>query len=99
MPQKIAFGVFLTMGVVNLFAVQAGLTQGLGLHWLPALLLAVPVFYLRYVGSIAGILGAVVGWQMPLPLAVILFAWPALVYALMRGAAEAAAWRAARRTA
>jgi hypothetical protein len=36
---------------------------------------------------------------MSLPLAVALFAWPALVYALMRAAAEAAAWRAARRAA
>ncbi|ACL61293.1 conserved hypothetical protein [Methylobacterium nodulans ORS 2060] len=97
--QKLAFGVFLAMGVTNLLAVQAGLMQTLGLPWLVALLLAVPVFYLRYVGSVAGILGAVVGWHWSLPAAVVLFAWPAILYALLRGGSELLTLAAPRRAA
>ncbi|MFE1602058.1 hypothetical protein [Methylobacterium sp. ID0610] len=97
--QKLAFGVFLVMGVTNLLAVQAGLMQTVGLPWLVAFLVAIPVFYLRYVGSIAGILGAVVGWHWSLPAAILLFAWPAILYAVLRGGSELRALAAPRRPA
>ena len=89
MTQIAAFLVFLAMGVTNLLAVQAGLTAVLGVPVLVALVIAVPVFYFRFVGSAAGIVGAIVGWQMPVPMAVLLFCWPVLVYGFLRGGAEA----------
>ncbi|ACA20197.1 conserved hypothetical protein [Methylobacterium sp. 4-46] len=99
MQQKLAFGVFLVMGVTNLLAVQAGLIQVLGLPWPLAFLVAIPFFYFRYVGSVAGILGAVVGWHWSLPAAVVLFAWPALLYGVLRGWSEVAALLTPRRAA
>ncbi len=68
MMQIAAFLVFLAMGVTNLLAVQAG-DRRLGVPVLIALVVAVPVFYfLRFVGSAAGIVGAIVGWQMSVPM-------------------------------
>ncbi|MGF3022810.1 hypothetical protein ACQVP2_08270 [Methylobacterium aquaticum] len=96
MMQIAAFLVFLAMGVTNLLAVQAGLTAALGVPVLIALVVAVPVFYFRFVGSAAGIVGAIVGWQMPVPLAVLLFCWPVLVYGFLRGSAEARSFLARR---
>jgi hypothetical protein len=96
MMQIAAFLVFLAMGVTNLLAVQAGLTAVLGVPVLVALVVAVPVFYFRFVGSAAGIVGAIVGWQMSAPLAVLLFCWPVLVYGFLRGGAEARTFLARR---
>ncbi|MGY2049539.1 hypothetical protein [Methylobacterium sp. JK268] len=99
MQQKLAFGVFLVMGVTNLLAVQAGLIQVLGLPWIVAFLLAIPVFYLRYLGSVAGILGAVVGWHWSLPAAIAVFTWPVLLAAILYGRTALAALLAPRRAA
>ncbi|MGX7707600.1 hypothetical protein [Methylobacterium sp. Gmos1] len=96
MTQIAAFLVFLAMGVTNLLAVQAGLTAVLGVPVLVALVVAVPVFYFRFVGSAAGIVGAIVGWQMPVALAVLLFCWPVLVYGFLRGGTEARSFLARR---
>ncbi|TNC12375.1 hypothetical protein FF100_16250 [Methylobacterium terricola] len=96
MMQIAAFLVFLTMGVTNLLAVQAGLTAVLGVPVVVALVVAVPVFYFRFVGSAAGIVGAIVGWQMSVPLAVLLFCWPVLIYGVLRGGAEARTFLARR---
>ena len=96
MMQIAAVLVFLAMGVTNLLAVQAGLTAALGVPVLLGLVVAVPVFYFRFVGSAAGIVGAIVGWQMSAPMAVLLFCWPVLVYGFLRGGAEARTFLARR---
>ncbi|GJD48461.1 hypothetical protein OPKNFCMD_1180 [Methylobacterium crusticola] len=86
--QKLVFLVFLVMGVANLLAVQAGLIQVLGLPAVLAFVLAIPVFYIRFVGSAAGVVGAIVGWHWSVPAAVLLFAWPVIAYAVLRAGAE-----------
>ncbi|MEH3145858.1 MAG: hypothetical protein PGN34_11025 [Methylobacterium frigidaeris] len=79
----LAFLVFLAMGLTNLAAVQAGLVQLTGMPVALAVLVAIPVFYIPILGSIAGCIGAIIAWNLPLPAAVLLFTWPAVVAALL----------------
>jgi hypothetical protein len=60
--QSILFVAFLGLGLLQFAAIQAGLTDWLGLHWLIAIILAFPLAYMPVIGSILGVLGAVYGF-------------------------------------
>ncbi|RVU16012.1 hypothetical protein [Methylobacterium oryzihabitans] len=85
----LAFLVFLAMGLTNLAAVQAGLVHLTGMPVALAVLIAIPVFYVPILGSVAGCVGALIAWHLPLPAAVLLFTWPAVAAALAWGVGRA----------
>lgn len=82
------FGIaYFVLGVVQVFATVAGLGEWLGIHWIVAFLIAVFVAYIPFVGTIAGIYGAVTAWGWPLVGALALFLGPyAVIGILMLGA-------------
>jgi hypothetical protein len=92
---------YIGLGLLQLAAIQAGLTAWLGLHWLLAIILSVILAWMPLIGSILGFVGAMKGWHWDwwqagllffgIPLAGIIFA---LVSA---GTAGIADWFARRR--
>ena len=64
------------MGVVGIAAILAGLEDWLGVHWLIAVIIAIPLAYIPLVGTLLGIAGAVEVWDWQWYWAVLLFFWP-----------------------
>lgn len=71
---------YLIMGLVQVFAIVAGIQAWLGLYWIIALILAFFVTYIPLLGPILGVAGAVEVWGWSYGGAILLFFWP---YVLM----------------
>ena len=53
---------YFVVGIIQLAATFAGLTEWLEMHWLLALFCAGFVAYIPLLGTILGIFGAMIGW-------------------------------------
>jgi hypothetical protein len=82
--QAVGFIVFLVVGLIQVAATIAGLTDWLGLHWIFAVPLALILGYLPLVGAIFGMIGAVSVWHWEWWEAAMLF-FGAFAFALVVG--------------
>jgi hypothetical protein len=59
----VGFLVFLVLGLFQLAAIQAGLSDWRGLHWTIAVPLSVSLAYCPLVGTVLGFIGAINVWH------------------------------------
>jgi hypothetical protein len=65
--------VFFGMGLLQLAAIQAGLTGWLGLHWIIAIPVSLFLAYVPVVGTVLGCAGAINVWHWDVLWALLLF--------------------------
>lgn len=87
---------YLVVGLVQLAAIMAGLTDYFGMHWILAAIIAFFTAYIPLVGSVAGIWGAVSVWEWEWWQAALLFIGP-FVFVVATGALQQAAGGLSRR--
>lgn len=61
--QIVGLLLYLVIGLVQLAAIQAGLSEWMGLHWIFAIPLSLFLAYLPLIGAILGFVGATSVWQ------------------------------------
>lgn len=69
---------YFALTAVQFFAIIAGLESWVGLHWLIAVPLSLVVATIPLIGTIVGVMGAVVGWEWLWWQAALLFFGPFL---------------------
>ena len=87
---------YLALGVVQFFAIIAGL-QEMGVHWMLSGIVAMFITYIPILGTAAGVYGAITAWGFTLLQALALFFGPLAVFAVfafvMAGAESVSDWR------
>ena len=86
---QVFFGIaYFVVGLVQLFAIAAGIENGLGWHSFFSFAGALFVTYIPLLGSILGVYGATTAWGWDLIQALVLFFWyvPVFLVFLVVGA-------------
>ncbi len=66
---------YIVMGFVQFAAIWSLFSGHWGWHWLPAGMFALFLSYIPLIGSICGLAGAIMVWEWPWWLALLLFFW------------------------
>lgn len=74
---------YIVISLLQLIASIDGIMHFFGLHWIFAGFAGLLLVFIPAIGPLAGVYGAVAVWNWPPVLAVLLFFWPYLVYALL----------------
>lgn len=72
--------VYLGMGLVQLAAILGGIEDWWHWPWWIAIFVAMPVAYIPILGTITGIMGAIVSFRWSPLFAILFFCWPYLLY-------------------
>ena len=75
--------IYLGVGLFQLAAIQGGIIDWWGLHWIIALIVAFPIAYIPIVGTVVGIMGAIKSWHWSPVSAILLFCWPYVIFAIV----------------
>ena len=75
--------VYLGMGLLQLVAILRGIEDWWGWPWWLAIFVAMPVAYIPVLGTIVGIMGAIKSFEWSPLLAILLFCWPYVLYAIL----------------
>ena len=81
--QVFLFIAYAVVGLVQLFAIMAGLSYALNIEGFLAFLISLFITYIPLLGSIAGVYGAVHVWDWGWPQALTLFFWYVPVVLIM----------------
>lgn len=75
--------IYLGVGLFQLAAIQGGIIDWWGWHWIIALIVAFPIAYIPIVGTVVGIMGAIKSWNWSPVSAILLFCWPYAIFAVV----------------
>ncbi len=75
--------IYFGIGLLQLAAIQSGIIDWWGWHWLIAIFVAFPIAYIPVVGTVVGIMGAIKSWGWSPMLSIFLFGWPYVLFAII----------------
>lgn len=75
--------IYFGIGLLQLAAIQSGIIDWWGWHWLIAIIVALPIAYIPVVGTVVGIMGAIKSWGWSPILSILLFGWPYVLFAII----------------
>jgi hypothetical protein len=93
----VAYAGYLVVGLIQLFAIAAGLSFALGVSDFFGFALAFFLTWIPLIGIVAGVYGAITVWGWWWLWAVLFFAWPTLLWIIVMGGASVVDWLDTRR--
>lgn len=75
--------IYFGIGLLQIAAIQSGIKDWWGWHWLIAMIIAIPIAYIPVVGTVVGIMGAIKSWEWSPMLSILLFGWPYVLFAIV----------------
>lgn len=84
---------YLAVSVLQFFAGIDGIMHFFGLHWIFAGFAALLLLFAPALGPLASVYGAVFVWKWPVLVALLLFFWPYILYALLLSFGVRFSWK------
>lgn len=75
--------IYFGIGLLQLAAIQGGIEDWWGWHWLIAIVIALPIAYIPLVGTVVGVMGAMKSWGWSLLTSILLFGWPYVLFVIV----------------